>query len=289
MSGILVGQTGKAQAESDWKGRALKFVAEAGGCAALLAEVPLKAIITDFSDSTLAVKVKVSSGKSVFRQLPLGRRFGAGFFGGFYVLQEKATPELAKFDGQLGVKIPHVVKGFSIPLKYAVKEAAKELKMYENLKAQWHNVESQLDQNQNYYWKNGRIPVVPIVDTWDTDRGLLIFKPSITKGVFLNQIAKEYAEQGILPQKYQESIVEMYSLIQAIYQGTGLSIDIRPTNWVYIEDIQMMESLNLKRPGFVLFEMSQVPFNLPKYIEPGFTVSQFIQEFIKYLEKENRN
>ena len=133
-------------------------------------------------------------------------------------------------------------------------------------------------------WEEGKLPMEPILSMVDTDYGTLLFKPEIRGTLQLKEIAREFKiNHRVLPKRYRKSLKELYDLVQALYAATGTSFDLRPPNLTYAFDTAALHALNLKRPSFVLFELSQVPGNNPQYIYPHTTFEQYVREFERYL------
>jgi hypothetical protein len=271
-----------AQDFRNFKDKTLHRLAETGGCMALLAEGPLLKVFANLENKNIATQLKDGS----WVNLQLGKKLGSGFYGSFYFFDSKSLPKLYSPELILGAKIPHSLPGTSLSIGYAKREAEKEWRLYNRMIEVLYYIEDHPLYPKSHAWKIGSTPIVPIIESLETQKGRWLFKPIIKKAKFLKDLAQEYKQTGELSEAYKTCLWEVYKFAQAFYFVTGVSPDIRPTNWAYVDDPQMMRMLNYERPGFVLFEISQVPFNLKKYINPYFTFEQFLEEFETYLKRE---
>lgn len=250
--------------------------------------------------------------------IELGDRLGAGFFGSAIEVKSVSDSLLATeiknyrgkvFDGPVVLKLPHALKFRpQKSLGTAIKESRKELAIQQEL--EFHLEEIEVDSNypSNPAWNKGVAPVVPIFSYLDTPRGILFFKPKVTGLTLkeLNKIAKQNG--GKLPLKYMRGLRDYYQFVQAVQSRMrppnlppinpdswlgrlfkitpGFSPDIRPPNLVWIEDPNLLNALGYNRPGFISYELSQVPFNHGHYIKNiGMALKDYLREFMLYMKK----
>lgn len=274
---VLATVSASAASMREWS---LQLVARVGGCLAHLTERPLIAFTHDHSGRQLSFN---SSATGDSFDIQLGRRLGSGFYGGFYLVERSTLPDVADVGFAFGVKIPHTFFGTRQVMWHARKKAAQEFELYGSIQAAIPRIEAQKAYPKTPAWNLGQLPIVPIFATTETPQGRFLFKP-IVNGKFLRDIATEIKKDGELPSHYRISLLELFALTQAVYQATGMSPDIRPPNFVFVDDPKTMRIMGLNRPSFVLFEMSQVPFNLPKYLAHSTPFEEFEREFLDYLQ-----
>lgn len=231
--------------------------------------------------------------------IALKDKLGAGFFGSVVRLEFVSDPEIdrqirtykgVEFSRGIVAKFPHSLKyvGFGRALPFTHSENVHEVEGYNEGENALPEIEKSESYPKDAAWNKGRMPVVPITHTINTERGLVIFKPEL-EGKGLKQIAKEFAANGEqLPEKYERGLRDMYDFVQAVYGGAkGRTTDIRPPNLMWVEDPALLEFLGYTRPGFVLFELSKVAGNVPQYINgKGLSFDAYREEYISYLKRK---
>ena len=249
---------------------------------------------------------KTDSGKNLVFGLSLGNKLGAGFFGQVVILDQISDPDLEKlirgippkqkkYLGTVAVKIPHALRGINLglPLPYTNAENQNEYAFYQKFIFQIKDIESSSHYPKQASFERGSLPAAPILYGLKTNRGFLIFKP-LVKGANLKQIAKIYSENGNkLSDEMVQALKNHYQLVQAVFEKTGISIDIRPPNLVWVgnktaEEKEQLKFLGYTKPGFIAYEMAQVPANKPQYIQgKGLSFEQYLEEYIDYLKAEH--
>lgn len=277
----------------------------AGRCAALL-EKPFLALVEERQNTVLFLHDKDRGNLPV--TLSLGKRLGAGFFGSvarvdfidsisesFDIETALRTSNGRKFEGQLVAKLPHIFKhiGFGRANPIFNHESKKEIRNYRHLLSNLSKIEANSKHPKNPAWKKGHMPVAPIVASLNTERGLILLKPAL-EGKSLREIAKEAHARGDkdLPQEIKQALRDIYDFAQAIHDevkplkasyfpgaATGYASDLRSPNLLYITKPELLKALGYKRPGFILFELSQVAKNQPQYIAgQGLSFDEYIGE-----------
>jgi hypothetical protein len=279
------------------------IIQKVGSCAMALLEKPYKAAMVNYKDRDMLLHTRDGSS---FLML-LGKRFGDGVFGSVYeVLEINGIPQLENLPFKLGVKIPHALKGTSSPLFYTDASTKSEWDNYQYLVKRVPKIQKDKNFPENPGWLRDALPVVPIVAKIQTEIGTLLFKP-IIKGVDIKGMAKIYREDKKKFKEIEASLKDVYQTIQAIHSQVkvkeegislaqligrgGYSTDIRPPNFVYVDDEKSMSVLELNRPSVILWEIDKVPYNYPNYIaedgkmEEAFR-SYIDDEYVSYLELE---
>jgi hypothetical protein len=130
-------------------------------------------------------------------------------------------------------------------------------------------------------------------------QGGILIKPEM-EGWTLGEIYSRYGEDP--PSRMIEALGEIHALAQVIRRKIklrvarlgalpkieGLSVDIRPTNLFWIYQKKVLERVGYRRPGFILFELDQVPFNFPQYMGEAMPFEAYLDEFRTYLKMEGR-
>ena len=113
-------------------------------------------------------------------------------------------------------------------------------------------------------------------------------KPKVLPGALdLKDVAKIFRENGnLLPIQMKSALRDVYDFVQAVYNVDKYSADIRPTNFVFIEDAANLKLFGYRRPGFIVYEFSRVPFNKRQYVSPVMTFNGYLEEFESYLRKD---
>jgi hypothetical protein len=244
--------------------------------------------------------------------LDLGKKLGAGFFGTALVVRAISDSSLeqtlrnatgAYFDGSFVVKMPHAPRGgvsLGRPWFFANQESHRELKTYEMIRGKLPTIEAHAAYPANAPFQRGRMPAVPISGSFESERGLLLFKMML-KGKGLKELAVIARDNGgALPEPYRSGLKAQFDFVQAVYhtvrapgplmgllEGQPFSVDMRPPNLVWVDDAATLAALGYFRPGFVSFEMSAVPLNRPVYIESeGMSFEGYLAEYRTYLERE---
>jgi hypothetical protein len=276
-------------------------------CAQYLEKPYLELVETNSKETLLlnTKEFKTESEKNLVFGLTLGNKLGAGFFGQVVVVDEISDPDLEKlirgippkqkkYSGIVVVKIPHALRAinFGLPLPYTNAENQNEYAFYQKFMAQLKEIENSSLYPKNAAFQKGTLPAAPILYGLKSNRGFLIFKP-LVKGLNLKQIAKIYAANGNkLSDEMTLALKNHYQLVQAVFEKTGISIDIRPPNLVWLNDKTSEEKDQLKflgysKSGFIAYEMAQVPANKPQYIHAqGLSFEQYLQEYVDYLKVE---
>ena len=225
-------------------------------------------------------------------QINLKDRLGSGYFGSVYVVDDlKGAPlhlqkgiELSQEQNtQLVAKFPHALKYFAMnyPLFLAELENRTELRTYRKILARRKKYIKNSAYPQDPPWSSESLPIVPIVGSIKTSRGTIIMKPKVLPGALdLKDVAKIFRENGnLLP-------IQMKSALRDVYDFVKYSADIRPTNFVFIEDAANLKLFGYRRPGFIVYEFSRVPFNKRQYVSPVMTFNGYLEEFESYLRKD---
>lgn len=262
-----------------------KFV---GSAAKAFQEIVVENIAADFSSSRVVMKTLDSEGKEISVTMDLEKRLGGGVFGNVYVVGAIDHPELMGIDEDIDmvVKFPHSIKGLGkLGPPGVTKDAIRrETSSTDLIGRHLKDVESDAGFPKTAAWNKGSLPLVPITNMIETSSGPLIFKPLLKKAKFLGDIEE-------LTPEMKAGLKDIYDLVQSIHgqikmpDGKGLSIDIRPPNFAWVEDPEMLKITGLKRPGWVAFEMDQVADNIPHYIaKNGYTFENYVEEFSSYLK-----
>jgi len=258
---------------------------ECGTMAIILTEKPYQALTSDLKGQKLTLHE--ANNKNRPFTLQLADKLGAGYFGAVYLV-EKTSLESLNYSFPIVVKFPHsMVVAPDIPFFFSVSENNKEAEFYKKIHEAIGSIQSQEGYPKDPAWNNGTLPIVPLLNRIVTERGPLLFKPVIKGAKFLSDLAPLYRQNGMkLPSVYVEALREIYDLTQAVFSATGVCIDLRPPNMVYIDDPKVFSVFGLKRAGFILFEMSAVVGNVPAFIGPQHPFSEFLAQFEAYLKKE---
>ena len=210
----------------------------------------------------------------------LEQRLGAGWLGAVYrLVSEDGVERVIKFGHRPKFPAPEGADARWIPsLSWKIRGEATQL-------TQLRKVLPEIRKSRHFpaafAWDPEGLPVVPILEVYETrEWGALLTKP-VLQGKPLNKIAEEYGTQ--LPPHMRESVGEIFDLVQAIHDRGGMSIDIRPENFVWIEAKEDLEKFGYTRPGFILYEMDTVPFQLPQYRADKTNFPDFAKEFETYL------
>jgi len=141
-------------------------------------------------------------------------------------------------------------------------------------------------------WERGTIPVVPIIKSVATDGGTIIFKPKV-KGLTLKDI---YARHGLdVPPEMKQSLENVFEFGKIVRRrakqevGTGVgkkiipySPDMKPENFMWIEDPAEFPKFGLKKPGFIWVEFGTFSFGWEKqYGGPFPTYFERFRAFLK--------
>jgi len=243
---------------------------------------------------------------SQVKQLVLGERKGAGFFGAVYVVKNYAELEpryKRGFDGPIVAKFPHALRFLSFlgPIKFIKKSTLRELDNLRFLEKHWKSIQQSPEFPKGAAFSNGRLPVVPILSVISTKGGTALIKPLLEKGkvLFLKDIAELVEKNGgKLPDSYEgvnmeESLRDIYMLVQAIYKtvnvdGQPYSSDIRPPNLCFVRDPGLVKQFGMSKPGFALFELDQIPTRrIPclsrAFIEGDTTFEKYRDQFLLYV------
>ncbi len=148
------------------------------------------------------------------------------------------------------------------------------------------------------YWKSGHFPAAAVIARIETRYGPAILKP-LLRGQGLLSLLREHGTR--LPPEMKASLRQMFQLFQAMRDtvpmngkhmfdqsgkdhGRRFSLDINPSNLVWIEDPAQLESLGLNRPGFVLFEIGEIPGD--PYAEEKMSFEEFLVRIATANESE---
>jgi len=233
-------------------------------------------------------------------EISLRDRLGAGYFGSVYVVEDVKGAPLHLQNGiqltqeqntQLVAKFPHSLRYFALnyPLLLAELESRTELRHYRKILARRRKYKKSPYYPQDPAWGEDALPIVPIIGSMKTKRGTIIMKPKVLPGALsLKDVSQIYKDNGnLLPIQMKASLRDVYDFVQAIYHVDRYSADIRATNFVYIEDQENQKLFGYKRPGFIVYEFSRVPFNKRQYIGPKMTFAGYLEEFESYLKIQN--
>ena len=233
----------------------------------------------------------------------LGQRLGSGWFGSVYRIP-RMSEEVARFLGvrskqKIVAKVPHSLKLSATKSANPVSESAheREVRTYDLLIRNRSRLSRAMPMRPA--WRAGKLPVVPILRELQTMQGRILIKPEM-EGWTLGEIYSRYGTKP--PGEMIKALEEIHALAQVIRRkvklrvkrlGTlpkieGLSVDIRPTNLLWIYQKKVLERVGYRRPGFVLFELDQVPLNFPQYMEDAMPFEAYLDEFRTYLKMEGR-
>jgi hypothetical protein len=117
-------------------------------------------------------------------------------------------------------------------------------------------------------WSRGRIPVVPILEEYDSELGRVLIKPEVSGMKRL--IDFKLTPKGRLPEAVEKSLKEIYDLRSAIHEAVppfesgkmaeadeGLFADIGGGNLFWVESTEKQKEFGMKRPGLMLFELDR--------------------------------
>lgn len=233
----------------------------------------------------------------------LGQRLGSGWFGSVYRIP-RMSEEVARFLGVRGkqkvvAKVPHTLKLSATKSANPVSAIAheREVRTYDLLIRNRSRLSRAMPMRPA--WRGGKLPVVPILRELQTLQGRILIKPEM-EGWTLREIHSRYGEN--LPSEMIDGLREIHALAQVVRKKIklrvtrlgalpkieGLSVDIRPTNLFWIYQKRVLERMGYRRPGFVLFELDQVPFNFPQYMEKSMPFPAYLEEFLTYLRMEGK-
>jgi hypothetical protein len=271
----------------------------AGCLAKTLQEVVIERAASNLADHEIKLVGSDPAHPGPRRQisLRLGRRFGGGAFANVYAVESVSEPELTGLPADVPAiaKIGHSIKGLerlgaTPPTRRAIRrEYEGTTSILEKIPA----IESDPRYPRNPSWKKGALPLIPITGSFESlEQGLVLFKPALTRATFLKDIPT-------LTPEMIDGLRDIYDLTQAIYGQVqvrtliggkdGFSADIRPPNLAWVDDPQMIRNLGWTKPGWVMFELDQVPANVHQYVEPKATrvalAGTDTPGFLRYLDE----
>lgn len=226
----------------------------------------IAAINKDRSHQTATVRV---SGKPYSElKLTYDDKLGSGYYGSVYTVKElDPLPDaVARWDGPVVVKVPNKFGPLTRSSRIAEEEARREVVSLEALQDKLPAIEASEKFPKDPSWTRGTLPVVPILDSADTEFGKFLFKP-VVRGKSLMKLQEE---RKILSPEMLRSLDEIYGLTRAISETTpyvklkadevaahaNFHLDINANNLVWVEDVRLLRQLGLKRPSFVMYEMT---------------------------------
>lgn len=273
MSSLMVGQRSEGSAFS-----------EVISCAGLVFEVPVKALMVRLPASS-TLQFQRQDGKQI--HLKVGRRLGQGWVGTVLEVEsvQGQLTDLSGVSGPVVAKVPNQIRGIEYTIPKARNEIRREWNLYLDLKRAFPDIQRQLRFPKFTGWSPLQAPVVPILGIEETTKGPILFKPMVSSGSFLKDIAKRFEKnQRRLPSEMEESLFQIYEFLQVAGKALKMWPDARPANLVWISDPKMMAQLGFERPSFALIEFSTGPF--PIYTEPFNSYTGFRREFINLLYLE---
>ncbi|MCA9666109.1 MAG: hypothetical protein KC503_10995 [Myxococcales bacterium] len=243
------------------------------------------------------------------KDIQLGKLVGKGFFGAVYHLAAPHPLVPASHAGEpLIVKTAHAPRyrplrrlarwlmrkqaGTDPPLDIATKRLQLELQTYRFLESRASRIAAAPSYPKDTAWRRGALPVAPILATANTNAGPVLLKPFI-RGESPKQIIKRY---GKLTPEMRRSLREIYDFVQAAGEaihvakssglapikeqrgGEALSLDARPHNLMWITKPEVLRSLGLSRPSFILVELDQAVGNIPQYLKARTPFADYVKE-----------
>ncbi len=274
-------------ANASWlKQQRTKFLAM---CVAAL-EPLVQENVVDFSGR----KIKITGTKNAEpATITLAKRLGGGFFGSVYVIKKSDAPRLGgPFKGALTAKIMHYAKNLEQfgELVYVRGSTARELANFEFLAGFARKIAADPRYPRDSAWKDGVLPVVPILSAVHTDFGLVLVKP-LMEGHFLKDIGRIIRDNGgKIPPEIEKALVDVFNYVQATYaqvkhaDGSGYNTDIRPPNLIWVFKPELLELFQMRKPGIVLFEQDEVPLKQTIFIEAtgDITLRMWLDQYRQY-------
>jgi hypothetical protein len=218
----------------------------------------------------LVFEAVATNGSTRRFSLDLKKRLGFGVGASVYQVEKiDGLPEVANaLSGQaVIVKVPHRFSGHAEPIRALESKIGAEIKIYDELKAQIGKIEADPLFPAQASWSRGKIPTVPYVLV-QTNQGRLVFKPEI-RGMNLSAIYRKFSPKSMrdLPSEMATSLREVYDFTQAVYnkgrilrkgKEKVMSLDINPTNLIWVHDPEQLKALGLKRPSFFFYEFGEM-------------------------------
>ncbi len=117
-------------------------------------------------------------------------------------------------------------------------------------------------------WLQGRIPVVPILEEYDSELGRILIKPEVSGVERLLDF--KLTPEGKIPEPVEKALKEIYDWRSAIHESVppfgggkmvegdgGLYADIGGGNLFWVESPDQLKEFGMKRPGLILFELDR--------------------------------
>lgn len=267
------------------------------GCLArALKRVMVDPVVADYTGKTLVLHDAASPQKPF--EMKLVKSLGSGFSGRVYDVELKglALPDHQGED--VVAKLAHRNK-FTEPHPKANIEKDRTLEKEDRLyrlllshkDAVWNHP---IMQAKTDTWEKGTLPIVKILAKVDTESGTILIKQKL-KGTSLSQIHARYGHRiEDLPPDMRRALKDVYDFAQAVHGTVRVedplkgalmySPDIKPENFMWVDDAAAMATYGLKKPGFVFVEFTHYHGKRWAYDGNLVSPSEYEQIFSNYLK-----
>jgi hypothetical protein len=251
----------------------------------------------NFENTHLLLRPKNNLNKSL--ELSVGKRIANGFNGTVYHVDDlKGAPSNFDLHSNWIVKMSNrskkekLIGGVGKNDNSLLKEFEIEDFFEKKVDDLWSSGE--LD-NKSEKWVTGKLPISLTKVMIDSTDGVYLIKPLI-KGKSLGDIYSEFGTKNI-PVEMKESLRDVFELGQIINRkivvpakidksGTAMpfSLDLKPENLMWVDDVGSMKSFGLKKPGFVFVEFTHYSSNKWVYAESKTSFDNYYQLFLDYVK-----
>lgn len=176
-------------------------------------------------------------------------------------------------------------------------EIQKEAQTYDLLVESLPGLEAAPVYPKDPAWRRGRLPIAPVATIVPTEMGSVLIKMFVD-GLSLSKLAERHGSE--LPPEMVAGLEDLYDFSLAVHRTVqvdarrakklwrkskeGFALDIRPDNAVWVEKPAMLKLLGYTRPGWVLFEGSQIMLNVPQY-QTHTTKAEYLELVRGYLKR----